>query len=101
MEIESRIARRRNQEEAMRRRWENHWNYLQRRDVQSTKRAAWGAGQSPRPFSASSWGRESRRAELDREEKARLLEERRGKLRSLLDNEQLNYEVRVSFTNTQ
>ena len=93
MEVESRIARRRNQEEAMRRRWENHWNYLQKRDVQSTKRAAWFAGPtSPRPGSARG-SVESRRLEEEAEEKRRRLEERRGMLRRLLDEERLGYEV--------
>ena len=91
MEVENRIARRRNQEEAMRRRWENHWNYLQRLDVQSTKRAAWFAGSSSRPGSAR--GSESRRVEEEREEKRKRLEERRGRLRRLLDEEREGYEV--------
>ncbi|CAI8015344.1 Trichoplein keratin filament-binding protein [Geodia barretti] len=93
MEVENRIARRRNQEEAMRRRWENHWNYLQRLDVQSTKRAAWFAGSSSRPGSAR--GSESRRVEEEREEKRKRLEERRGRLRRLLDEEREGYEVEL------
>ena len=98
MEVENRIARRRNQEEVMRRRWENHWNYLQKRDVQSAKRAAWFAGPSSSSRPASALSSESRRVEQEREEKKRRLEERRLKLRGLLHKEQLVYEVRGSLS---
>lgn len=96
MEVENRIARRRDQEETMRRRWENHWNYLQRRDVQSAKRAAWFAGPSPRPGSAR--GSESRLVEEELEAKRRRLEERREKLRRLLHEERVSHEVCGSYS---
>lgn len=88
MEVESRIARRRNQEEAMRQRWDKHWQYLQRRDIQSSKRAAWSSDQSRSPHSSN-----RRHTEEELEEKKRRLEERRRKLGQLLHDEQLSYEV--------
>jgi hypothetical protein len=88
LDVESRIARRRNQEEAIRQTWERHWQYLQRRDVQSSKRAAWSAAPSPRRSN-------SRHAQRELEEKRLRLEERRQKLTQLLHEEQLSYEVCV------
>lgn len=87
MDVETRIARRRNQEEAMRQRWDNHWNYLQKRDVQSMKRAAWySTPSSPRAT-------DRKREEEVKEEKKQRLIERRKKLGQLLHDEQLTYEV--------
>ena len=72
----------------MRQRWEKHWEYLQRRDVQSSKRAAWSAAPSPRHSN-------SRHAQRELEQKKKRLEERRQKLAQLLHEEQLSYEVCV------
>ena len=94
-EIETRIARRRNQEEAMRQRWENHWNYLQRRDVQSMKRAAWFS--TPSTPRATGHGLDSHQREVEKEEKRRKLEERRRKLGQLIHEEQLSYEVYIAY----
>ena len=74
----------------MRQRWEKHWEYLQRRDVQSSKRAAWSAVPSSRHPN-------SRHAQRELEEKKRRLEERREKLAQLLHEEQLSYEVCMYF----
>ena len=64
IEVESRIARRRNQEDAMRQRWIEHSRYLHTRDVQSMKRAAWYAAPSQSPLS-------SERLQAQREEEER------------------------------
>ena len=80
----------------MRQRWENHWKYLQRQNVQSLKRAAWSVS---RPSSAwAAQNADSCRREREQEERRQKLEERRRKLRQLIHEEQLYYEVHTSCT---
>ena len=90
MDVERILAKRRQQEEVMRQRWENHWNYLQRQSVQSSKWAAWSSAQ---PSSRAIQNHDRLRREREEEEKKQRLEERRSKLRQLLLEEQQRYEV--------